>query len=531
MKFKKVLFILFFLLPCLIFTSCSCSIGGLIQFTSSSGFQTSISYQVDDDNNLIAGQNITLKMMSNSNGIITLDSTGEQNILVLPVCFKDYSLSFFNYQEDEVISNIEKAFFGSSEETGWQSVKSYYETSSYGNLTINGMVGEVFTLDINLLDFIKLTGEGSFDPSYYAIEKASENFFANYQGNLDFDKNNDGFIDALWVIYMNPYLSSKYQKQYFSWEPELKTNPNLLNKASEVLWAYTYWDYNSISSSQSIKPFVYAWASYDFLWDGNYFDDNNQPLVDAHTYIHETGHVFGLDDYYNYDYANENIPTSPTGALDMMDNNVGDHNSYSKYLLNWVKPKIIYQAGKYHLNDFQISGECLLLPSSMNSFNNSPYSEYLLFEFYSPTMLNYLDSQYRYENGIRLFGKYGVKVYHVDSRIGTLKYNYLTGSYNFIGYSNNYVNKENEYSVVGASNTPSYSYTNKRLITLLSSTHNASLNYYYQDRNLGSANDSDLFTENSKISTFKFNDGNTSTYEITFEDLTADGVNVVVKNV
>ena len=47
--------------------------------------------------------------------------------------------------------------------------------------------------------------------------------------------------------------------------------------------------------------------------------------VDAHTYIHEMGHMLGLPDYYDYSFK-----SSPTGMYDMQDNNVGDHNPFSK---------------------------------------------------------------------------------------------------------------------------------------------------------------------------------------------------------
>ncbi|MDD7736100.1 MAG: hypothetical protein PT941_04940, partial [Bacillales bacterium] len=76
-----------------------------------------------------AGQNITIKMMNEASEIRSLDSTGNQNILVLPVCFKDFTLEYLNLKEEEVIKNLNDAFFGESIETGWESVSSYYEKS------------------------------------------------------------------------------------------------------------------------------------------------------------------------------------------------------------------------------------------------------------------------------------------------------------------------------------------------------------------------------------------------------------------
>ena len=69
--------------------------------------------------------------------------------------------------------------------------------------------------------------------------------------------------------------------------------------------------------------------------------------LDTHTYIHETGHFLGLNDYYS------DTPTySPIGKHDMMDANVGDHNSYSKMLLGWTKPYLVTGNGTIDLNEF-----------------------------------------------------------------------------------------------------------------------------------------------------------------------------------
>ena len=67
-------------------------------------------------------------------------------------------------------------------------------------------------------------------------------------------------------------------------------------------WAYQYywnrapWNENKENGRPVFN--TYAWASYEFIReDSNY----NETRPAAHTYIHETGHMFGLDDYYDYD--------------------------------------------------------------------------------------------------------------------------------------------------------------------------------------------------------------------------------------
>lgn len=447
-----------------------------------------------------AGNRITLKMINRSQGVVGFPSTGEQKILVLPVCFEDYTLEKLALDETEVVANIEKAMFAQSEETGWESVSSYYSKSSYGKLNITGVVGDVFVLDKTLKEVAYLTSTkiDSYDPTYYVVESALDHFKSTYTGDIkSFDNDKDGYIDAVWLIYLNPYYSDSFSSYYLKTDSSF-ASATYQDKASSLLWAYTYWNYQSKADLSSPTSFSYSWASYQFLFDGGY-EKEGVDLVDAHTFIHETGHLFGLDDYYNYDYGVEDR-TSPTGAIDMMDNNVGDHNAYSKYLLNWIAPKLIKESGTFHLDSFTETGDSLLLPLNIGTYNDSPFDRYLLFEYYTPTGLNALDSRNAYDNGILMPNESGMRIYYVDARLILLSYSPLYGWINK-GYSSEYCNTDERYTLIGANNTPSYSYTGERLITLLSSQH-PQKNYFYQDRFDGSANVSDLFTEKDTFSLY-----------------------------
>ena len=55
-----------------------------------------------------------------------LPSTGTPNILVIPINLDN------NNATNEKLLDINYAFNGTSDETGWESVKSYYQKSSYG---------------------------------------------------------------------------------------------------------------------------------------------------------------------------------------------------------------------------------------------------------------------------------------------------------------------------------------------------------------------------------------------------------------
>ena len=514
MRRIKHLFRLILCLFCMLLTSCS-----LFDMLGTSEDKTPIVLGE------YAGQRINLSMVSRASGIIPLASTGNQKILVIPVCFSDFTLSKLNLNNNIVKSNLNKAFFGEAEETGWESVSSFYDKSSYGKLKIEGKVSDVITLSYKLSDVVNhFSDESYYDSSYMVVEQACVKYKENNSDYLDFDQDKDGYLDGVWIVYLNPYLDPDTLSWYQANDKNFISN-DYTYSAQNLLWAYTYWDFDTSRNTMSPNPFAYCFGSYEFLWDKEYLSDNKTKLVDAHTFIHETGHLLGLDDYYSYD-EHEYI-YSPVGSIDMMDNNVGDHNSYSKYLLDWISPKIIKEAGRYTLNSFQLNGEALLVPANINSFNDSPFNEYLLLEFYTPDGLNYGDSKEKYANDIILPNQCGVKIYHVDSRLGLYKYSIFTSSYRFTSFSDTYYNTNDKFVKIVSSNTPSYSDSGDLLINLLSASNNAKKGYVYSNRLNGNAIYLDLFTESSKISKFLFNSALYLDYEITFENMTSTSIDVV----
>ena len=324
-------------------------------------------------------------------------TTGSQRILVIPVKFQDDATisSCRNYVGgcDKALTDIEKAFFGDPSYTGWESVSSYYYKSSYGKLKLQGRVTDWFTVDKTSRQVNGLSTQIYADQSYYVLREAAKWYEQNY-GDLEYyDQNNDGYVDAIWLVYDHPYSTL----------------------GNNIWWAYTFWDYQNTASG--LKPYTYAWASVDFLYEGLY-QQNGVAVTDAHTFIHETGHVLGLDDYYNYD---ENSTYGAAGKIDMMDYNIGDHNAYSKMLLGWTMPKVVTGDTTITIAPFESSGDCILVRGD-STWNQTAMDEYLLIEFSTPTGLNYLDSLQPYTGGVQHFTESGIKIYHIDSRLGVFDY-------------------------------------------------------------------------------------------------------------
>ena len=449
-----------------------------------------------------------------------LQTTGKSKILVIPVDFTDYRASDKLGGEDASQLNIYNSFFGESEDTGWESVRTYYEKSSYGALTIEGEVTPWYNTTYSTNEFCKKQYSGYSEYSdYYTPTWGLLDEVTSWAKNTlkidlsEYDNDKDGFIDGVWMVYSCP-------EQYVS--SNIDTN--------EEYWAYTYGNYKNYdnhTSASEIVPYIYCWGSYNFIYEGNY----GKP--DAHTYIHETGHMLGLDDYYNYDSDNvEGV----SGGVDMMDYNIGDHNAYSKYLLNWTSPFVVDGSLKtttINLKPFESSGQFILLS---DNFNDSPFDEYILIEYYTPTGLNAKDTA-GYTQGVGTYTQSGVKISHVDSRILLDMYDeddYWVGA----RWTESFEDNDLYYYSIGSSNTPSSSYNAEsednspyRLYHLIEATNNFTFtgNTYYA--NYGNNNvlfhTNDTFSLNSYskffVETSKLNNGNALPYTVSIGSTNTDG--------
>jgi M6 family metalloprotease-like protein len=350
----------------------------------------------------------------------------------------------------------------------------------------------------------KLSTSIYYDPTWYVVDYVV-NELKNKIDLKEYDNNSDGYIDGIWLIYGR----DNYTKLSF---------PSL--DEQDILWAYTYWEHNNVGSLSSPKANVYGWGSYDFM----YVSNNSKLKIDAHTFIHETGHMLGLDDYYDYDDE-----TNRSGCLDMMDFNIGDHSSYSKFLLGWVTPQVYnFEKETFTIKPFESSGDCILIPAS-SEHSVSTMEEYLLIEFYTPTGLNEHDSLFNYlDKYPKMFTNIGLKIYHVDSRIGQLMYNdgdwlYTNYAYNFTLEDLYDYSSKISYFTIYSSNTGSVSYNpDYKLLSLISSRYGVGRDYQEYARN------SDLYGVGSKLSKFKFNNGNTLNLNLIVNEINENRANFTI---
>lgn len=368
-----------------------------------------IAYKTPNYTSEYSTDNRTLDNIGIGRGYRYLPSSGNRKILVVPIDTTDHEFT------SKQVQNIKTAFFGTSEENGWESVASFYEKSSYGKLHITGDVTPVVHTNktsSELSATAKTYLNNNKQWTDYLLEDILSTLVQNGYDLSEYDTNDDGYLDAIWMVYSVPY-----------------------DQSSDLYWAYTTWvDDTSANKFSGKKACLYSWASYGFINQNYGFNDFRNPYVDSHTYIHETGHRLGLDDYYSYDYRKKNSDGStnydtPIGGLDRMDRNILDHDVFSKYLLGWNKPRVVTKDylsannNKLTLNAYQNNGDALLIPiykDGSRDYNGTPFDEYLLLEYYTPTNLNHMDATTQYYTAPRGFSQNGVLCFHVDARIGKL---------------------------------------------------------------------------------------------------------------
>lgn len=421
---------------------------------------------------------------------IDIPSTGDITGLVIPVQFQDYTCDTARKLKQHggcegIRTDIQTTLFGDGTGTNWESLASFYKKSSYGKLNITGVVSDWYTAPTTAVEFALTYQDSAAGGAAKMVNDAVEWYKNKHSAEemKQFDSNSDGYLDAVWLIYS---VEEHYQ-----------------NLNDDLFWAFVYWNQGSIADVDSPNAFSFMWASYNFMYNNGVDDGLGNILPDAHTFIHETGHLLGLTDYYNYDNGDnvhEDISKSgweAAGGIDMMDFNVGDHNAYSKSLLEWVTPTVVQGNATIKLRPFESSGDCLII--APEGFTGSIMDEYLILEYYTPTGLNEYDSIHPYAGTYPLtFTEPGIKVYHVDSRLGGF-INGLLGA-DFARYVTeldpryDYVNIVNE-------NSPSRSgVKDQKLLHLLESSGK---NSFYEENKIAS-NDT-LFQEGDSFGykTFK----------------------------
>jgi len=336
----------------------------------------------------------------------TFSSQGKQYGLVIPVEINDFPFAEAGYGHN-YLDAIDRLFNGQGpNETGyWESVSSYYEKSSFGNLKFEFEIAPVYDTKKSTLDLLTMYGSSADYFTSLAITKLAINDYIQKHGadaTTKFDNDQDGYIDALWIVYSAPDYGSTSRYTGYS--------------TASLFWAFATYSSDQLPNLITPSLHTYAWASISFMTNKVI-----PPAVDSHIFIHETGHLLNLPDYYSYD--NKSAQTSGSqGGLAMMDLNIGDHDPFSKIALGWSQPYVVEEDAVITIQPNTTYGDAIIIA---DHWNGTAFDEYILLDLVVPEGINELDASTKYEEGWpKYFTKAGIRMLHVDARLIEYKYLY-----------------------------------------------------------------------------------------------------------
>lgn len=499
-------------------SSCAFSLGG----STSSNKAASVTSSKPITSSIISAESTSFMQsdVALAGADPVLPSVGTQKILVIPVMVDDYKMN----ATEANLARIQKNFFGEAKDTSWESLASYYEKSSYGKLKLTGTVTSWYDCGYTTTQINNLKGTSTnFDPTWAVLDGAVEWCKKTYNSDgQEFDQNHDGYLDGVWLVNSAP-------------------DSGKVRSLGDNFWAFTYSNYEKNASKTSPNAWRYCWASYDFM------DGYGTSGIDAHTYIHETGHLMGLDDYYVSKTISGTKNYGPMGGIDMMDDNIIDHNAYSKFALGWIDPFVVRGSTTVTLSPSSTSGQAILLPTS-DGWNGSAFDEYMLLEYYTPTNLNEKDSAHYYpENEIQGFTENGVRIYHVDARLALVTATTSGNSFSYTDYLVDPTASSATYLAHSNSNYYNNLDQNFRLIQEMDCTEKRNFDteaFVYQSRSYGITADNDTLFQNGDsfdLETYKnsfpnyyynkaaiMNDGSSFSYKISFGAMTEEGASLTI---
>ena len=255
-------------------------------------------------------------------------TTGDNPLLVILVGFQDRP---FTFTQADFQSMVADSGYTNNGATG--SVREYYYDNSFGQLRLIPTVVGPFMLSHDMAYY------GATGPSFSDIrpkDMISEACaLADSLGGVDFtqfDVNNDGIIDAVHVI--------------FAGRPESTTGE------TDAIWPHRWTIYDTDTNIQKYFDGVrlkdYS-CSEEIERAGN--------MANIGTICHEFGHVLGLPDYYDTDYAGSGGNATALSSWSIMAagsyNNGGKtppiFNLNERTLMGWTTPDTLDLQGIYPL--------------------------------------------------------------------------------------------------------------------------------------------------------------------------------------
>lgn len=298
-----------------------------------------------------------------------MPTTGTVKVLVLLIEFSD--MAHIAADTQAVVNS--RVFGDGTGGAPKESLRNFYRRSSYDQLEITG----------NVLGWYPApTARGDVTQTTAGRQALIKEALSHYDGlGHDFsqyDNDGDGQIDYFAVVWTG-----------------------LPGAWASFWWGYqtTFYDPTYTLDGKSLSTYSWQWES------GNYPEGAFSPDV----LIHETGHALGLPDLYDYD--GDQGPDGGVGGLDQMDGNWGDHNPFSKWLLEWLTPTAVTGTQTVTLAPTGNTPQAaIFMPDASTS---EPFAEFFL-----------VQNRYRVGNDTT-YPANGLLIWHVDARLDGTGYDFL----------------------------------------------------------------------------------------------------------
>jgi M6 family metalloprotease-like protein len=296
-----------------------------------------------------------------------MPTTGSVKILALLIAFNDFSFS-------NSASSINSKLFGSGA-GGYplESLHNYYDRSSYNQLNILGN-----TLGWYTTPYPRSSVSQTYSGRENLIKEVLNHYDSSGHDFTQYDNDGDGVIDYFVVIWTG-------------WDTG---------------WATFWWGYMTHFSDSSFTVDGKTLDVYSWQWEARPWPGTFSPQV----VIHETGHALGLPDLYDYDDSVG--PRGGVGRLDMMDGTWGDHNCFSKFVLDWIAPTTISSGSQtVTMNASGSSKDAVVVMPGITS--GDQFDELFM-----------VQNRYRVNNDTA-YPNDGLLIWHIDSSLDGSGYNYL----------------------------------------------------------------------------------------------------------
>ncbi len=319
----------------------------------------------------------------------------ENALLVVFLHFTD------GYDYDE--ENLKRMFEGEFDsDHRLDSVASYYYYNSYGKVS--------FEVTYYCYETGMTSKEGyDYVQTHYdqLARDAVESYRKSHRKDLkNLDKNGDGYIDLVAVLRGEDPLKTSPEGERYLFVGSMGTRDTKPNKKEPTMR-------------------IYATTAYDINKDEAQRGDRDTGL---RIVLHEIGHAFGLMDYYDGYPVDTYYFIDTLGSFDMQDNDVGDWNSFSRFMCGWIDPYVIPEdvdSVTLKIGCASEVGDAIVIPTS-KGWNGTAFDEYILIDVMAPVGANGFDWPAALEcsdapaDDPKNDG--GVRIFHVDARLAEQRF-------------------------------------------------------------------------------------------------------------